>query len=188
MSHLLWRKCHNFKTVFYSVFCKRDKNIFFSEVEKFERKTFLKRDYISYLDCDGEIDTSKYATSNSFWCVKWSFEIKIVCRASRPWGFMSIVFARAFLGSSGLSLNSGGSGSISVWRVKISHASWPKNQNTKQKQYCNQCNKTLKNGAHQEVSYSYNISAFQQSIYKVTHFSCHSSYCHFLVSLSLDFF
>ena len=74
------------------------KCIFFSEVEKFERKTFLKRDYISCLDCDGEIDTGKYTPSNYFSYVKCSFEIKIVCRASRPWAFRLIVFARTFLG------------------------------------------------------------------------------------------
>ena len=32
-------------------------------------------------------------------------------------------------------------GSIFCQRVKVPHASWPKNQNTKQKQYCNKFNK-----------------------------------------------
>ena len=33
--------------------------------------------------------------------------------------------------------NAGGEGSIPVWGAKIPHASWPKNRNIKQKQYCN---------------------------------------------------
>ena len=36
------------------------------------------------------------------------------------------------------------------WRAKIPHASWPKNQNIKQKQYCNKFNKDLKTGSHQK--------------------------------------
>ena len=79
-----------------------------------------------------------------------SFEIKIVCRASRPWAFRLIVFARTFLGLVACS-SMQSSGSISVWGAKISHASWPKNQNVKQKQNCNQFNKILINGPHQEV-------------------------------------
>ena len=31
---------------------------------------------------------------------------------------------------------------------KIPHASWPKRQNIKQKQYCNKFNKNFKNGPH----------------------------------------
>ena len=38
----------------------------------------------------------------------------------------------------------GGVGSIPGWGVKIPHASWPKNQNIKQKQYCNKFNKDFK--------------------------------------------
>ena len=34
--------------------------------------------------------------------------------------------------------------------AKISHASRPKNQNIKQKQYCNKFNKDFKNGPHQK--------------------------------------
>ena len=40
--------------------------------------------------------------------------------------------------------NAGGVGSIPGWGAKIPHASWPKNQNIKQKQYCNKFNKDLK--------------------------------------------
>ena len=40
--------------------------------------------------------------------------------------------------------NAGGAGSIPGWGAKIPHASWPKNQNIKQKQYCNKFNKDLK--------------------------------------------
>lgn len=32
----------------------------------------------------------------------------------------------------------------------IPHAWWPKNQNVKQKQYCNKSNKEFKNGPHEE--------------------------------------
>ena len=34
--------------------------------------------------------------------------------------------------------------------AKISHALWPKNQNIKQKQYCNKFNKDFQNGPHQK--------------------------------------
>ena len=40
--------------------------------------------------------------------------------------------------------NAGQGGSIPPWEVKIPHASWPKHQNLKQKQYCNKSNKDLK--------------------------------------------
>ena len=43
------------------------------------------------------------------------------------------------------SLSSAGvAGSIPGWGAKISHALGPKNQNIKQKQYCNKFNKDLK--------------------------------------------
>ena len=45
--------------------------------------------------------------------------------------------------------NAGGAGSIPG---KIPHASWPKNQNTKEKRYCNKFNKDFKNGPHQKKS------------------------------------
>ena len=37
--------------------------------------------------------------------------------------------------------NAGGTGSIPGEGTKILHAFWPKNQNVKQKQYCNKFNK-----------------------------------------------
>ena len=40
--------------------------------------------------------------------------------------------------------NAGHVGSISGWGIKISHASWPKNQNIKQRQYCSKFNKDFK--------------------------------------------
>ena len=39
---------------------------------------------------------------------------------------------------------------ISGWGVKIPHALKSKNQNMKQKQYCNKFNKDFKNGPHQK--------------------------------------
>ena len=39
-----------------------------------------------------------------------------------------------------------GSGSIPGQEAKIPHASWPKNQNIEQKQYCSKFNKHFKNG------------------------------------------
>ena len=36
--------------------------------------------------------------------------------------------------------NAGGAGSFPGWGAKIPHASWPKNQTIKQKQYCNKFN------------------------------------------------
>ena len=46
--------------------------------------------------------------------------------------------------------NAGGAGSIPVWGAKIPHAPWSKNQNIKQKQYCNKFNKDFKNCTHQK--------------------------------------
>ena len=45
--------------------------------------------------------------------------------------------------------NAVGAGSIPVRGAKIPHALWPKNQNIKQKQYCNKFNKDFKFGPHQ---------------------------------------
>ena len=42
-------------------------------------------------------------------------------------------------------------GSIPGEGAKIPHASWPKNQNIKQKQYCNKFNKNFKNGPHKKI-------------------------------------
>ena len=44
--------------------------------------------------------------------------------------------------------NAGGLGSIPGRGVNIPHASRPKNQNRRQKQYCNKFNKDFKNGPH----------------------------------------
>ena len=46
--------------------------------------------------------------------------------------------------------NAGGMGSIPCRGAKIPHPSRPKNQNIKQKQYCNKFNKDFKNGPHQK--------------------------------------
>ena len=45
-----------------------------------------------------------------------------------------------------------GVGSIPGRGAKIPHGWWPKNQNIKQKQYCNKFNKDFKNGPHQKKS------------------------------------
>ena len=42
--------------------------------------------------------------------------------------------------------NAGSMGSIPGQRAKVPHALWPKNQNIKQKQYCNEFNTDFKNG------------------------------------------
>ena len=42
----------------------------------------------------------------------------------------------------------GGAGSVPHQGAKNPHASWPKNQNIKQKQYCNKFNKDFINGPH----------------------------------------
>ena len=47
--------------------------------------------------------------------------------------------------------NAGGVASIPGWGAKIPHALGPKNQNIKQKQYCNKLNKDVKNGPHQKT-------------------------------------
>ena len=58
-----------------------------------------------------------------------------------------------FLGSpvvKTLPSNAGGVGPIPSRGAKIPHAPGPKNQNIKQKQYCNKFNKDFKNGPHQK--------------------------------------
>ena len=50
------------------------------------------------------------------------------------------------------SSNEGGAGLIPGQGAKIPHALRPKNQNVKQKQYCNKFNKDFKNGPHQKQS------------------------------------
>ena len=47
--------------------------------------------------------------------------------------------------------NVGAMGSIPCQGTKIPHTSGPKNQNRKQKQYCNKFNKDVKNGPHQKI-------------------------------------
>ena len=44
----------------------------------------------------------------------------------------------------------GGGGLIPGWQAKVQHASQPKNQNIKQKQYCNKFNKDSLNGTHKK--------------------------------------
>ena len=46
--------------------------------------------------------------------------------------------------------NAGGAGLIPGQGAKIPHTSGPKNQNIKQKQYCNKFNKHFKNVPHQK--------------------------------------
>ena len=46
--------------------------------------------------------------------------------------------------------NAGGVGSIPGRGAKIPHASRPKNQSIKQKQYCNKFTKEFKNGPHKK--------------------------------------
>ena len=46
--------------------------------------------------------------------------------------------------------NAGAVGSLPLQGTKIPHASRSKNQNIKQKQYCNKFNKDFKNGSHQK--------------------------------------
>ena len=46
--------------------------------------------------------------------------------------------------------NAGGAGLIPGWGPKISHASWPKKQNIKQKQHSNKFNKDFKNSAYKK--------------------------------------
>ena len=46
--------------------------------------------------------------------------------------------------------NVGGEGSIPGQEAKIPHATWPKNQSIKQKQYCKKFNKDIKNRPHEK--------------------------------------
>ena len=45
--------------------------------------------------------------------------------------------------------NAGNTDSIPGWGSEIPHASWTKNQNVKQKEYCNKFNEDFKTGPHQ---------------------------------------
>ena len=53
----------------------------------------------------------------------------------------------------------GGAGSVPGWGAKIPHASWPKRQNIKQKQYCKNFNKDFLNGPHQKIKTLKNIDS-----------------------------
>ena len=46
--------------------------------------------------------------------------------------------------------NASGVSLIPGWGANIPHVLWPKNQNIKQKQYCNKFNKGLNSGPHQK--------------------------------------
>ena len=56
----------------------------------------------------------------------------------------------------------GGAGSIPGRGAKIPHAAWPKNQNVKQKQYCNKFNKDFKNGPHQKKNLKKKVTLTQR--------------------------
>jgi len=49
-----------------------------------------------------------------------------------------------------LPFNAEGVSLIPGWGAKTPHASWPENQNVKEKRYCNKFNKNFKNGPHQK--------------------------------------
>ena len=53
--------------------------------------------------------------------------------------------------SSGQDFASSAGGTGSIPGAEIPHALGPKNQNIKQKQYCNKFNKDFKNGPHQKI-------------------------------------
>ena len=55
--------------------------------------------------------------------------------------------------------NAGGAGSVPGQGARIPHALGPKNQNIKQKQYCNKFNKGFKNGPHQNIYQSISNAA-----------------------------
>ena len=79
----------------------------------------------------------------NLWAVQW-------LRLSLPWAQVQSLVGD-FPGSPVVktsSSNAGGTGSIPGRGAKIPHALRPKNQNIKQKQYCNKFNKDFKNGPH----------------------------------------
>ena len=57
--------------------------------------------------------------------------------------------------------NAGGVGPIPCWGAKIPHVSGSKNQNIKQKQYCNKFDKDFKNGPHQKKNRYRAMSSIQ---------------------------
>ena len=83
--------------------------------------------------------TSIYVKLTTFHLL-WSWILEEIAKKGLPW--RSVVKT--------LPSSAGGAGSIPGWGAKIPHASWPKYQNIKQKQYCNKFNKDFKNGPHQK--------------------------------------
>ena len=64
-----------------------------------------------------------------------------------PWPVVKNLYSRDFPGCpvvKTLPSNAGGAGSIPGQGAKIPHALWPKNQNIKQKQFCNKFDKDFK--------------------------------------------
>ena len=64
-----------------------------------------------------------------------------------PWPLFKNLYSRDFPGGpvvKTLPSNAGGAGSIPGQGAKIPHTLWPKNQNIKQKQFCNKFNKDFK--------------------------------------------
>ena len=60
-----------------------------------------------------------------------------------------------------------GASSIPGQRRKISHASWPKNSNIKEKQYCNKFNKDFKNGSSQKNILKIYILLFWSAVFYI---------------------
>ena len=72
--------------------------------------------------------------------------------------------------------NAGVVGSIPGRGAKIPHASWPKNQNIKQKQYCNRFNKDFKNGPHEKIE----KKSIYIYVYTHTHTHTHTLHIRYL--------
>ena len=62
--------------------------------------------------------------------------------------------------------NAGGLGSVPGQGAKIPHASGSKNQNIKQKQYCNKFNEDFKNGPHQKKKEKEKRTSTLEALYK----------------------
>ena len=80
------------------------------------------------------------------------------------WGYLNYGL-RAFPGGAVIKTspsNAWGAGSIPGQRARIPHAWGPKNQNIKQKQYCNKLNKDFKNGPHQKKKKIIKINKFKK--------------------------
>ena len=63
--------------------------------------------------------------------------------------------------------NAGVAGSIPGQRAKIPHAAGPKNQNIKQKQYCNKFSKDFKTGPHQKIYIYFKKIFFNYLVIKI---------------------